>query len=48
MHGGKDSELIVSRNALDLYRDVIKRFSDNPPKEAQFLQEFQNLASERF
>ena len=48
MHGGKDSELIVSRNASDLYRNVIKRFCTNPPKEAQFLQEFQSLANERF
>ena len=47
MHAGKDSELVVCRSALDLYRDVIKRFSDNPPKETKFLQEFQSLASER-
>jgi hypothetical protein len=48
MHAGKDSELVVCRNPTELYRNVIKRFSANPPKEAKFLQEFQNLANERF
>jgi len=48
MHGGKDSELIVCRTSQDLYRDVIKRFSANPPREAKFLQEFETLANERF
>lgn len=48
MHGGKDSELIVCRNATSLYRDVIKRFSTVPPKEVRFLEEFQKLANERF
>ena len=48
MHGGKDSELIVCRTASDLYRDVIKRFAANPPREAKFLDEFQKLANERF
>lgn len=48
MHGGKDSELIVCRNATSLYRDVIKRFSTVPPKEGRFLEEFQKLANERF
>ena len=48
MHGGKNSELIVCRTATDLYRDVIKRFSASPPREAKFLEEFQKLANERF
>lgn len=48
MHGGKDSELIVCRTPTDLYRDVIKRFAANPPREAKFLDEFQKLANERF
>lgn len=48
MHAGKDSELIVCHDASDLYRNVIKRFSGNPPREAKFLQEFQILANERF
>jgi hypothetical protein len=48
MHAGKDSELFVCRTPTDLYRDVIKRFSSNPPREAKFLQEFQTLANERF
>jgi hypothetical protein len=48
MHGGKDSELIVCRNPTDFYRNVIKRFGANPPREATFLQEFQNLANQRF
>ena len=48
MHAGKDSELIVCRTATDLYRDVIKRFAANPPREARFVEEFQKLANERF
>lgn len=44
MHAGKDSELIVARDAKQFYRHVIKRFSTNPPREAKFLQEFQALA----
>lgn len=48
MHGGRDSELIVCRTPTDLYRDVIKRFAANPPREAKFCEEFQKLANERF
>lgn len=44
MHAGKDSELVVARNATQFYRQVIKRFSNQPPREARFLQEFQRLA----
>lgn len=47
LHAGKDAELIVCRSATDLYRDVIKRFSANPPREQKFLQEFQKLANQR-
>lgn len=48
IHGGKDSELLVCRTASDLYRDVVKRFATNAPREAQFVEEFQRLANERF
>ena len=48
MHGGKDTELVVCRTPTDLYRDIIKRFAANPPREQKFLQEFQKLANERF
>ena len=47
LHGGKDSELIVCRNPISLYRDVVKRFSASPPREARFVKEFQALANER-
>lgn len=47
MHGGKDSELIVCRNSLELYRNVIKRFAACPPREIKFLNEFQKLSNQK-
>jgi hypothetical protein len=47
MHGGKDSELIVSKNSSDLYHDVIKRFSTSAPKKEDFIREFKKLSGER-
>jgi len=47
MHGGKDSELIVVRSAVDLYRNVIRRFSESAPKESEFIREFKKLSKEK-
>lgn len=47
MHGGKDAELIVAKSATELYRQVIKRFSDGAPKEAEFVREFRQLSGQR-
>jgi hypothetical protein len=44
LHAGKDSELIVCRNSRDLYRNVIRRLADNPPREKEFVREFESLA----
>jgi hypothetical protein len=47
MAAGKDTELIVSTNPQDFYRDVIKRFGVNVPKEREALIEFQTLCREK-
>jgi len=47
IQAGKDSELLVCRNPISLYRDVIKRFAEDPPREQKFLEEFQKLTRER-
>jgi len=48
MHAGKDSELIVCKNHIDLYQSVIKRFGVGYPKQANFINEFDALARQRF
>jgi hypothetical protein len=48
MHGGKDSELIVCQDHIDLYQSVIKRFGVGYPKQANFINEFNALARQRF
>lgn len=47
MAAGKDTELIVSGNPQDFYRDVLKRFGVNVPKEREALIEFQTLCREK-
>jgi len=47
MHGGKDSELIVAKDASELYRDVIKRFCEDAPREADFIREFKKLSGQK-
>lgn len=43
MWGGQDAELVVVQGPEDLYRQVIKRFGSNYPKERQFVNEFNAL-----
>jgi hypothetical protein len=47
MHGGKDAELLVITNPVELYQQVIKRFATSYPKQHTFTEEFAALCKDR-